>query len=266
MHVSALTENEGQDSKQFSLLRMLSPQILADPYALYRALRECEPVHWDPYMHAWVVTSYTEVLTVLISYLADRTPKMDQLNSLGLLAMRPFAEFLGLQMMFKDGAQHARLRSLCSAVFTPRRVEEMRVSITTIAAYLIDNVIASGSIDLVADFANPYPAIVMAKMLGIPTEDHRRLQSWIFDVGEIFGNFQHHPDRVEELTYSLNALKSYVKARMEEQRNNPIDGLISSLMAAEIDGQRLSDDEVPAPPRFSPCRRPLESRRVRDIL
>jgi pimeloyl-[acyl-carrier protein] synthase len=230
--------------KDLSLLRMLDPEVLADPHTHYRNLREYDPVHWDPYMHTWVVTTYPEVIAVLTSCSADRTLTKRQLEKLGLHAMEPLAEFLGRQMMFMDGSQHARLRSICSAVFTARQIEGMRAVITTIADNLIDKAIASGGIDLAGEFANPYPAIVMAQLLGIPTDDYRQVQPWIFDVGEIFGNFQHHPDRICTLVHSLNALKSYFTARIEERRDSPPCGLISTLLAAEIDGQRLSDDEV----------------------
>jgi cytochrome P450 len=225
---------------------MLDPEIMADPPAHYRNLRAYDPVHWDPYMHTWVVTTYAEVLATLMSCSAERAPALDRLDRLGLSAMKPCAEFLGLQMMFMDGIRHARLRSICSAVFTPRRIEEMRTVIASIANDLIDSFIASGTIDLAADFADPYPAIVMAKLLGIPTEDHRKLQQWIFDVGEIFGNFQHHPDRLNELIHSLEALKDYITAKMDEQCISPSSGLISALIAAEVDGQRLSEHEVVA--------------------
>jgi cytochrome P450 len=98
--------------------------------------------------------------------------------------------------------------------------------------------------DVIADFANPLPAIVTAKLLGVPVEDHEQLHAWVIDLAEVLGNFQHHPDRVAEIVQSLEDLKSYVAARMEEQRNCPNSGLIYSLMTAEVDGQRLSDEEV----------------------
>jgi len=211
---------------------------------LYRALRQQNPVHWDPYMHAWVVTTYPEVVTVLKTYSADRTPQPAYLESLGLSLMKPFAEVMLQQMMFMDGAQHSRLRGICAAAFTPRRVEELRSVIETITDELIDKVIASGRMDLIADFANLLPAIVTARLLGVPVEDHEQLHNWVIDLAEVLGNFQHHPDRVAEIVQSLEDLKSYVAARMEEQRQRPTDGLISSLMTAELDGHRLSDDEV----------------------
>jgi cytochrome P450 len=234
------------NDENLSLLRLLNPEVLADPHAIYRALREYDPVHWDPYLHAWVVTSYPEVVTVLVSYSADRTPPPAYLDRLGLSFMKPFSEVMLQQMMFMDGAMHARLRGICSAAFTPRRVEALRSAIESVAGELIDQVIASGHMDIIHDFANPLPAIVTAKLLGVPVEDHRQLHAWVLDLAEVLGNFQHHPDRVAEIVQSLGDLKAYVAARLEEQRALPTGGLIHSLMTAEFDGHRLSDDEIVA--------------------
>ena len=237
------TAAEAND-ENLSLLRMLSPEVLVNPYVHYRALREYDPVHWDPYMHAWVVTSYQEVVTVLMNYSADRTPSPAYLERLGLSFMKPFSEIMLQQMMFMDGAMHSRLRSICAAAFTPRRVEGLRTIIESIATGLIDKVIANGSMDMIAEFANPLPAIVTARLLGVPVEDHEQLHAWVLDLAEVLGNFQHHPDRVAEILQSLEDLKSYIASRMEEQRRCPNDGLIYSLMTAEVDGHRLADEEV----------------------
>jgi pimeloyl-[acyl-carrier protein] synthase len=244
MQDSRVSAVEEANDANLSLLRLLKPEVLADPYALYRALREYDPVHWDPYMHAWVVTSYPEVVTVLTTYSADRTPAPAYLDRLGLSVMKPFAEVMLQQMMFMDGAMHSRLRNICAAAFTPRRVEELRTVIDSIANELIDKVTASGRMDVIVDFANPLPAIVTAKLLGVPIEDHEQLHAWVLDLAEVLGNFQHHPDRLEQIVRSLEDLKSYVAARMEEQRKCPTSGLIYSLMTTEVDGHRLSDEEV----------------------
>lgn len=235
-----------QDAKDenLTLLRLLDPEVLADPTKLYSALREYDPVHWDPYMHAWVVTSYKEVVSVLLNYSADRTPAPAHLDRLGLSFMKPFAETMLQQMMFMDGAAHTRLRSICAAAFTPRKVEELRDVVESIANELLDKVIESGRMNMVADFANALPAIVTARLLGVPVEDHKQLHEWVLDLAEVLGNVQHHPDRVAQIVESLEDLKEYVAARMEEQRRNPRGGLIYALMTAEIEGQRLSDDEV----------------------
>src|SRR5271170_216061 len=242
MSASSLVETANDES--LCLLRVLNPEMLANPHVIYRALREYEPVHWDPYMHAWVVTSYPEVVTVLTTCSADRTPSPEYLDRLGLSFMKPFSEMMLKQMMFMDGSVHSRLRSICSAAFTPRRVEGMRAVIESIANELIDTFVASGRMNMITDFANPLPAIVTAKLLGVPVEDHQQLHAWVLDLAEVLGNYQHHPDRVAEIVQSLDAFKNYVAGRMEEERRHPTDGLIYSLMMAEVDGQRLTDEEV----------------------
>jgi pimeloyl-[acyl-carrier protein] synthase len=234
----------GGSDNRLSLLRLLDAGVIAEPHALYRALREHDPVHWDPYMHVWVVTGYSEVIAVLTDYSADRAPAAGYLDGLGLSFMQPFAEMMRQQMLFMDPPAQSRLRSLCSVAFTPRKIEELRGEIQSIADALIDKVIASGRLDMIADFAIPLPAIMTAKLMGVPVEDHRKLGAWVNDIAEVHGNFQHHPDRVAEIVQSLQNMKGYVVDSMKELRRRPNGGLIYSLMTAEVGGQRLTDEEV----------------------
>jgi pimeloyl-[acyl-carrier protein] synthase len=227
-----------------SLFQLLDPAVLADPYPLYKNLREHDPVHWDPYLHSWVVTSYAEVVAVLTKYSADRTPTPEQLVALGLTEMKPFAEVMVKQMLFADAPGHTRLRTLCSVAFTPRRVEGLREDLETIANSLIDDVIASGSMEIIGDFANAFPAIVTARLLGVPTKDHEQLKSWSADFAELLGNFQHNPDRVAKVLRSLEDLQEYVREKMREQSSDTQAGLIGALMAAEVDGGHLTEEEV----------------------
>ena len=244
MQTSLVDSMEQTDGPVLSLLRLLDPEVLAYPYGLYRALREHNPVFWDPYMHVWVATGYAEVVTVLRDFSADRAPAQSYLDELGLSLMKPLAAIMQRQMLFMHGGMHARLRSLCSAAFTSRRVEELSSVIESVADRLIAKIIPSGHADLVLDFASPFPAIVAAKLLGVPEEDHYQLGIWAEDLAEVLGNFQHHPDRVAQIIQSLEDLENYVAAKMREQRRNPCDGLIHSLMSAEVDGHRLSDEDV----------------------
>ncbi len=244
MHALETRPKPESNDQRMSLLRLLDPEVSANPYELYRALREYEPVHWDPYMHAWVVTSYSEVVNVLTNYSSDRAPTAEYLDRLGLSFMNPFAAMMRQQMLFMDPPMHARLRAICSAAFTPRRVEEMRQVIESVANDLLDKVITSGRMDMITDFAGPLPAIATARMLGVPVEDHKKLGAWVLDLAEVLGNFQHHPDRVAEIVQSLKEFKNYVAGRMEVERKVPTDGLIYALMTSEVDGHRLSDDEV----------------------
>jgi pimeloyl-[acyl-carrier protein] synthase len=244
MRVSTVGTAVESSNEQLSLLRLLDSEVLAAPHLLYRAMREHDPVYWDPYMHAWVVTGYREVMIVLTSYSSERTPPAEYLSRLGLSFMEPFADMMRRQMLFMDGAAHARLRGLSSFAFCPHKVEELRGTIQTVADELIDKAIASGRLDILGDFAVPLPAIMTAKLMGVPEEDHSQLNVWVNDIAEMHGNFQHHPDRVSEIVQSLEDMKSYLAGRIAELRKQPNDGLIHSLMTAEVDGQRLTEDEV----------------------
>src|SRR5436309_1049524 len=105
-----------------SLYHLLDPAVLANPYPLFHRLRTEDPVHWDPFLHAWVVTRYADVVTVLYKFSADRTPTPEQLAAMGLEALTPIARVMVKQMLFLDAPAHTRLRGLASYAFTPRRV------------------------------------------------------------------------------------------------------------------------------------------------
>jgi pimeloyl-[acyl-carrier protein] synthase len=222
----------------------MDPSVLADPYPLYKKLRETDPVHWDPYLHAWVVTGYQDCITVLHKFSADRTPNPEQIKAMGIEQLAPIAQVMTKQMLFMDAPTHTRLRKLCSVAFTSRRIETMRAHIAEIAETLIARALPKGKIDLIADFAAPLPAIVTAEMLGVPTDDHEQLKSWSADFAEMLGNFQHNPDRAARVLKSVEEMQAYFRAAIREQERLPREGLIHSLMTAEVDGARLTEEEI----------------------
>jgi pimeloyl-[acyl-carrier protein] synthase len=227
-----------------SLYQLMDPSVLADPYPLYKKLRETDPVHWDPYLHAWVVTGYQDCITVLHKFSADRTPNPEQIKAMGIEQLAPIAQVMTKQMLFMDAPTHTRLRKLCSVAFTSRRIETMRAHIAEIAETLIARALPKGKIDLIADFAAPLPAIVTAEMLGVPTDDHEQLKSWSADFAEMLGNFQHNPDRAARVLKSVEEMQAYFRAAIREQERLPREGLIHSLMTAEVDGARLTEEEI----------------------
>jgi cytochrome P450 len=229
-----------------SLVRLLEPEVLANPYPLYHKLRSEDPVHWDRFLHTWVVTRYPDVLNVLHSFSADRTPTPEQLTAMGLSGLNPIAKVMVKQMLFMDAPAHTRLRGLASAAFTPRRVEVLRGHIQEIADNLLDRVQGRGRMDIIAEFAAPMPAIVTAEMLGVPTEDHEDLKKWSADFAEMLGNFQHNPDRIPKVLESTNNLTDYFQKAIDGMRQHPREGLIQAFMTAEIDGDRLTDEEIVA--------------------
>jgi pimeloyl-[acyl-carrier protein] synthase len=246
MNEMATKSQANQRDRELSVFAAPNERFAQNPHERYRALREHDPVHWDPYLHAWVVTSYEGVIRVLSEGSAERTPDPAYLDRIGLSFMRPFAEMMQKQMMFMDGANHARLRRLCAAAFTPRRIENLPTMIRSVADELLNEVVASGTMEILRDFAEPLPAIITARLLGVPTEDRLRLGAWVLDIAELLGNFQHDPARLRKSLRSLQDLKSYVEQRMEAERKSPTGGLLHSLMTAEVEGQGLADAEIVA--------------------
>ena len=245
-----ITANERRESSSvspdsaLSLYHLLDQKVLANPYPLYRRLRSEDPVHWDPFLHAWVVTRYADVVTVLRDFSADRTPGPEQFKAMGLSDLEPIAQVMVKQMLFMDAPSHTRLRALASSAFTPRRVEVLRSHILEIANSLLDAVQNNGCMDVIADFAAPLPAIVTAELLGVPVADHRQLKEWSADFAEMLGNFQHNPGHIPRVLQSLKSLIAYFGDAIRQQREQPREGLIQALLNAEVEGDRLSEEEV----------------------
>jgi cytochrome P450 len=233
-------------SPPLSLYHLLDPAVLADPYPLFERLRTEDPVHWDPYLHAWVVTRYADVVEVFQTMSADRTPTPERLAALGMEQLGPIAKVMVRQMLFLDPPEHTRVRGLAAAAFTPRRVERLRERIQEITDSLVDAVIRDGRMDVMETIANPLPAIVTAEMFGMPSDDHRMLKDWSQDFAEMLGNFQHNPGRAARVLTSLEAMTTYFGDAVHRQSTHPTEGLINALATAEVDGDRLSEDEVVA--------------------
>ncbi|HEV7745544.1 MAG TPA: cytochrome P450 [Pyrinomonadaceae bacterium] len=227
-----------------SLFQLLDPAVLGNPYPLYERLRSEAPVHWDPYLHAWVVTRYADVITVLHHFSANRTPTPEQFAAMGLAELGPLAQVMVKQMLFMDAPDHTRLRGLASTAFTPARVEALRSHIKEILNNLLVPLLQAGQMDVIADLAAPLPAIVTAEMMGLPTSDANQLKDWSADFAEVLGNFQHNPDRSSRTLKCVEEMTSYFRDAVQQLRASPREGLINALLTAEIDGDRLTEEEI----------------------
>jgi hypothetical protein len=243
MPTSTVPERVRKHEPPLSLAALLDPEVLGNPYPLYHRLRTQSPVHWDPLLRVWVVTRYEDVIHVLRDFSAERTPPPAVLTAMGLAALNPVAKVMVKQMLFLDPAAHTRIRSLASAAFTPTRVEMLRSHIREIVKNLLKPVASTGRMNLIADLAEPLPCIVTAEMLGVPVEDHPQLKLWSQDFAEVLGNFQHNPDRVQRILKCTEEMSQYFRTMMHSDKLRP-EGLVMSLKNAEIQGDRLTEDEV----------------------
>lgn len=227
-----------------SLTQLLDPEVLANPYPLFHRLRTEDPVHWDPYLHAWVVTRYEDVIEVLHRFSADRTPTPEHLASIGLKELAPIAQVMVKQMLFLDPPTHTRIRRLASYAFTPGRVAVLREHIRDIVRSLIDAVVKKGRMDVIGDLAEPLPYTVTAEMLGVPVEDAPQLKAWSQDFAEMLGNFQHNPERAPRVRRSVEEMTRYFQSAIREIERHPREGLIYSFLTAESEGDRYTEEEV----------------------
>jgi cytochrome P450 len=237
---------QGDLEASLSLYQLLDPEVLANPYPLFHRIRSADPVHWDMFLHSWVVTRYDDVIRVLRTFSADRTPTPEQLSSMGLEQLSPIAALMVKQMLFMDAPMHTRIRSLASFAFTPGRVAVLRDRIVRIADRLLARVLDAGEMDVIAQFASPLPAIITASMLGVPEEDHEQLKAWSASFAEMLGNFQHNPDRIPGILKTVEDMTAYFRARIREQQRSPREGLVHSLLTAEVNGDKLTEEEVVA--------------------
>jgi hypothetical protein len=136
------------------------------------------------------------------------------------------------------------MRSLVSKAFTPRQVERVRPHMQAIADGLLDALPEPGSIDVAADFAVPFPIIVIAEMLGIPASDRGRFKAWSTDIAATLSGPFLPQDVLERSVQSSNELADYFRGQIVLRRAEPRDDLLSALCAVEEQGDLLSEDEL----------------------
>jgi pimeloyl-[acyl-carrier protein] synthase len=224
------------------------PSLRTEPYAIYRALREESPVYWNPMMQVWMLTRYDDVLETLKDhrrFSSERTravnPLVQQMESFrlssGPLGTTP-------TMLSIDPPDHTRMRGLVNKAFTPRQIERVRPHMQDIAAELLAALPAAGRMDVVADFAVPFPIIVIAELLGVPASDRGQFKAWSTDIaGTLGGPFQ--PQEVlERAVRSSNEMADYFRDQIARRKAEPRDDLLSALCAVEEQGELLSEDEL----------------------
>jgi cytochrome P450 len=203
-------------------------------------------VHRDPFLHAWVVTRYADAIAVLHRFSARSTATPEHLEAMGLGHLTPLAQVLVRQMLFMDPPAHTRLRTLAAQGFTPRRVAHLRDHVQAIMDGLVDRVEPAGRMDVIADIAGPFPAIVTAEMLGVPPSDHVQLKEWSTAFGEILGIGQHNPERAARALRAVEEMSAYFRSALRARDTDAREGLVHAFLHAEERGDRLTEEEIVA--------------------
>ena len=224
--------------------RLFGPEMHEDPYPVYRELREREPVHWDDGLHAWVITSYDEVVWALTSLSSDRvTGARSRFQD---PALQPLFDLLGMLMLQRDEPDHRRIRSLIQNVFLRTSVDRWSESIERRIHSLLQPGLEAGQMDFIWDFAVPLPVLIISEIVGIPAEDRERVKQWCDDFALVATNFYANisADQLERGWRSTQAFRSYLNAQIEDIHRSPRDDLLSALVHAEEEGVRLTLDEL----------------------
>ncbi|MEV0962022.1 cytochrome P450 [Streptomyces sp. NPDC049910] len=225
-----------------------SPACTADPYPAYAELRDRGRVHWFEPTRQWLVPHYADVAALLRdrrlgrTYLHrftheefGRTPPppghepFHTLNDNGLLDL--------------EAPDHTRIRRLVTKAFTPRTVQTLEPTVRRLADELVRELVKNGGGDLLAEVAEPLPVAVIAEMLGIPESDRGLLRPWSADI---CGMFELNPSE-ETAARAVRAsveFSAYLRELIAERRARPGGDLVSALISAHDEGERLSEQEM----------------------
>ncbi|MEU2158492.1 cytochrome P450 [Streptomyces sp. NPDC019396] len=230
-------------SQQPVLLPYADPAFVADPFPLYRELREDGPVRRAVIaggVEAWLVTRYEDGLAAL----SDPRLSSDVRDASDprLMEQLPSTERESMlsNMLRSDPPDHTRLRRLVSKAFTARRVAELRPRVQELTDRLIDGIAPAGHADLVADFALPLPVTVISELLGVPVSDRHDFQRWTDDM--ILRRAEMPDPAVVDGAWQQ--MHAYLAKLMESKRARPGDDLLSALITARDEEQRLNEDEL----------------------
>ncbi|MFD4709603.1 cytochrome P450 [Streptomyces sp. NPDC058430] len=230
-------------SQQPALLPYADPAFMADPFPLYRQLREDGPVRRAVLaggLEAWLVTRYEDGLAAL----SDPRLSSDVRDASDprLLERLPVTERESMlrTMLRSDPPDHTRLRRLVSKAFTARRVAELRPRVQEITDGLLDAIVPAGKAELVEDFALPLPVTVISELLGVPVADRDDFQRWT-DAMILRGAEPPDPARVDR---AWRQMRSYLTGLLQDKRARPGDDLLSALIATRDEEHQLDEDEL----------------------
>ena len=225
-----------------------SPEFRTNPYPIYQRLRDETPIFYADNAGMWVISRYEDVVAILKDRRFGRS-----LDGTALAINRPRStpddplhafKKLGEHSLFdKEPPDHTRLRGLVHKAFTPKRVENLRDQIEKITADLLGAIEPDGEADLLETVAVPLPVTVIAEMLGVPEADRHHLRPWSHDIVAMY-ELTHTPEQAERAAHAASEFSAYLRDLAAERRARPGDDLMTALVQAEEDGDKLTEDEL----------------------
>jgi cytochrome P450 len=226
-------------------------QFKADPYGAYAWLREHAPVYCrvsaDGAARMWFLTAYDDVAEALRDhkrYVKDVHNALPAAGEEQQALEPPLYSLLTRHMLNADGATHARLRGLVNKAFTARMVEGLAPRIEQIAANLLAQAAARRRLDAIEEYALPLAIDVIGELLGMPERDHHRLRAWSRVLVAPSASSARNEAKTAKLRRVMEDFAAYLGGVCAQRRKSPRPDLLSSLLAAEEAGDRLSAEEL----------------------
>ena len=213
---------------------LFTKEFTHNPYPVYEKLRQSDPIlnlQFPDGRFGWLISNYEQAVEAL----KDGRFSKDIAKAMGQEQTSVFST----NMLFSDPPDHKRLRGLVQKGFTPQRIADMRGHIQEIADNLLDAVSSKDTINLIDEYAFKLPIIVISEILGVPTEDQDKFRVW---SNSIIG--ASNQEMNEQVVQHMNEFIAYLKDWFAKVREQPGDDMISQLVIAENQGDRLSEQEL----------------------
>jgi cytochrome P450 len=224
------------------------PQFYNNPYPYYHAIRAKTPVvYWEDF-NVWAYVNHDDVTALLRDRRFGRQiTHIKSREALGWPAIReelkPFYEIDDVQMLQLEPPDHTRLRNLVQKSFMSRQIETMRPKLVVLCDQLIDDMLAQGQCDLLAAYGTPIPVIAIAQLLGVPTEMKDPLLSWSHSMVQMY-MLGHTREQELEAVRATQEFVAYLRNLVNERRAKPANDLITILIDAEEQGDKLTENEL----------------------
>lgn len=226
---------------------LFSNQSIDHPFDFFAALRDADPVHYDPRWDGWVVTRYEDVLAGFKDYESLSSDRFA--GPWGSDGQRPSAheklyEVLSDFFVWKDPPEHTRVRGLMNKAFTPRSVEQLRPRTREIVQDLGASLRGGRNADFLNGFAFHLPVIVISEYLGVPATHREDIKRWSEDLGGVIFVKAGDKDRKARANRAVEGLSSLFRELVEARRSEPREDLLSGMLQAGEGDDGLSDDEI----------------------
>jgi cytochrome P450 len=224
------------------------PAFLEDPYPVLNRLRESARVFYDERLERWFVTRHEDVRACLRDKRLGRNFRhVLSADEIGVPELDPrWSAFWGTErwsLLWLEPPDHTRIRKLVASAFTPRSIESLREPARELARELLAPLAEAGRMELLYDYAQPYSIAVICRMLGVPLDRHRDLLDWSHRMVKMY-EFDVPEENAAAANRAAAEFTEYVRTLIAERRAQPRDDMVSALVQARVDGERLSEDEI----------------------